>query len=97
VDPGYKWIRISLPATPSFTIHQLNSNINYSFSQKWLTRTTFLLSSQDRQYAVNFRLNYIFRPGDDVFFVYNETRNYGSASGLQNRAFIVKTTYSFDF
>ena len=71
--------------------------MNYSFSQKWLTRTTFLLNSQDNQYAVNFRLNYIFRPGDDLFIVYNETRTYGSGSGLQNRALIVKVTYSLDY
>jgi hypothetical protein len=97
IDPGYRWIQISLPGTPSFRIDELNANINYSFSQKWLTRTTLLLNSQDHQYAANFRLNYIFRPGDDLFIVYNETRTYGSAGELQNRALIVKLTRSWDF
>ena len=71
--------------------------MNYSFSQKWLTRTTFLLDSQGKEYTVNFRLNYIFRPGDDLFVVYNETRGYGSVGGLLNRALIVKLTYSLDY
>ncbi len=96
VDPGYEWSRVSLPRAPSFAIHELNSDINYSFSQKWLTRTTFLVNSQDKQYAFNFRLNYIFRPGDDLFVVYNETRNYGAEARLQNRALIVKITFSLD-
>ena len=97
IEPGYGRTTISLPGAASFTIQELNSDINYSFSQKWLTRTTLQLNSQEKQFAANFRLNYIFRPGDDLFIVYNETRTYGSEGGLQNRALIVKTTYSFDF
>jgi len=75
----------------------MNSEINYSFNQQWLTRTTFLLNSQDREFGVNFRLNYIYRPENDLFVVYNETRTYGEGGELQNRALIVKMTYSFDF
>ena len=96
LDPGYEWNRISLPDT-SFSTQEFNGQVNYSFSQKWLTRTTFLLDSQGKEYTVNFRLNYIFRPGDDLFVVYNETRSYGSVGGLLNRALIVKLTYSLDY
>ncbi|MCZ6489797.1 MAG: DUF5916 domain-containing protein, partial [Acidobacteria bacterium] len=95
-EPGYEWNKISLPAA-SFTTQEFNGEVNYSFNQKWLTRTTVLLDSQDQEYTVNFRLNYIFRPGDDLFVVYNETRSYGSGGGqLQNRALIVKLTFSLD-
>ncbi len=94
-DPGYEWSRISLP-DESFSTLEFNGQVNYSFSQRWLTRTTLLLDSQGKEYTANFRLNYIFRPGDDLFLVYNETRSYGPLSGLLNRALIVKFTYSFD-
>ena len=94
-EPSYEWNKISLPDV-SFTTQEFNGEVNYSFSQKWLTRTTFLLDSQDQEYSVNFRLNYIFRPGDDFFVVYNETRSYGSGGHLQNRALIVKLTFSLD-
>jgi hypothetical protein len=70
--------------------------VNYSLSQKWLTRTTLIVNSQNRTVGANFRLNYIFRPGDDLFFVYSESRGYGDTGGLNNRAFIVKMTYSLD-
>ncbi len=94
-EPGYEWNKISLPGV-SFTTQEFNGEVHYSFSQKWLTRTTFLLDSQDQQYTANFRLNYIFRPGDDLFVVYNETRSYGAGGGLRNRALIVKLTFSLD-
>jgi hypothetical protein len=97
LEPSIEWNRISLPGYPTFTATEMNSEINYSFNQQWLTRTTFLLNSQDREYGVNFRLNYIYRPENDIFVVYNETRSYGDGGELQNRALIVKMTYSFDF
>ena len=94
-DPGYDWSRISLPDR-SFSTLVFNGQVNYSFSQRWLTRTTMLLDSQGKEYTANFRLNYIFQPGDDLFVVYNETRSYDLDGGLLNRALIVKFTYSFD-
>ena len=96
-EPSIEWNRISLPGFRSFPTTELNSQVNYSFNQQWLTRTTFLLNSQDQEYSLNVRLNYIYRPENDLFIVYNETRTYGDESGLENRALIVKLTYSFDF
>jgi hypothetical protein len=98
IDPSYEWNRISMPNGVRFSTHEFNGSVNYAFNRRWLTRTTVQLNSQDQEYLFNFRLNYIFRPGDDIFVVYNETRNYGSAitSRLQDRAFIVKFTYSLD-
>ena len=96
LEPGYDWNRISLPGS-TFTTQEFNGNVNYSFNQRWLTRTTLLLDSQGKEYTFNFRLNYIYRPGDDVFIVYTETRTYGEVRGLDNRALIVKSTFSFDY
>ena len=95
-EPTFEWNRISLPDT-TFTTSEWNARVNYSFNQRWLTATTFLLNGQDQQYTWNFRLNYILRSNDDLFIVYNETRNYGSETGLANRALIVKLTYSLDW
>jgi hypothetical protein len=94
--PNYSWGKVSLPDV-SFRFHELNAAISYSFSQKWLTRTTVILNSQDRGVGLNFRLNYIIRPGDDLFFVYNEARLYGDQGGLHNRSLIAKVAVSFDY
>jgi len=98
IVPSYEWNRVSMPDGTRFSTHEFNGSVNYAFSRKWLTRTTVQLNSQDREYLFNFRLNYIFRPGDDIFLVYNESRNYGVGvtNRLEHRAFIVKFTYSLD-
>ncbi len=95
-EPSYEWNRISLPGS-TFTTQEFNGTTNYSFNQQWLTRATLLLDSQGEEYTLNFRLNYIFRPGDDLFVVYTETRGYGEVAGLNNRALIIKSTFSFDY
>ncbi|MBI3939778.1 MAG: carbohydrate binding family 9 domain-containing protein [Acidobacteria bacterium] len=93
--PSFRWNRIARQNS-TFITRELNTQVNYSLSRKWLTRTTLAWNSQNKETLVNFRLNYIFRPGDDLFFVYSESHNYGEANGLINRAFIVKLTYSLD-
>ena len=48
--------------------------------------------------VVNFRLDYIYRPGDDFFLIYNElgTLADGTVAGQQNRSIIAKITHSWD-
>jgi hypothetical protein len=47
---------------------------------------------------VFFRLNYIFRPGDNLFFVFNQTTQPVTFSLSQrDRAVMLKWTYAFDF
>lgn len=93
--PSFEWSQITRHGVP-FTTRELNAQIDYSLSHKWLTRTTLVMNSQNQEALANFRLNYIFRPGDDLFFVFSESRGYGDAGGLINRAFTVKLTYSLD-
>ena len=80
----------------TFITRELNTQLNYSLNQKWLTRAMLVWNSQDRNVLFNLRLNYIFQPGDDLFVVYNESRLYGDTSGPLNRSLIVKLTYSLD-
>ena len=94
-EPSYEWNTITLP-DETFTTQEMNTVVNYSFNRQWLTRTTFLVNSQDNLYAFNFRLNYIFRPGDDIFVVYNEARSYGDVERFLDRALIFKMTFSLD-
>ena len=95
LSPGFEWNRISRQ-NATFTTRELNAEVNYAINQSWLTRTSLILNSQNNSITLNSRLNYIYNPGDDLFLVYSETRNYGATGGLVNRAFIVKLTYSLD-
>lgn len=82
----------------AFTDHVINSRINYNFNNKWLTSTTIQYNSTDSFVGFNFRLNYIFRPNDNFFLIYNEGRRVGGAlDGQKDRTLQAKLTYSFDF
>jgi len=52
----------------------VNAIIHLNFTNEWLTSTTLQYSSLDEEWGLNFRLNYIYRTGDDVFFIVNQVR-----------------------
>ena len=91
----------------AFTDHVINTRINYNFNNQWLTSTFLQYNSTDSFWGFNFRLNYIFRPGDDLFIVYNEGRHAildptgreiaGFFDGRKDRSLQIKLTYSFDY
>ena len=81
-----------------FTDHVVNTRINYNFNNQWLTSTTVQYNNNDSLLGFNFRLNYIFRPGDDFFLVYNEGRRVGGIlDGQKDRSLQLKLTYSFEY
>jgi len=96
--PAYQFTRVTLPQG-RFTSHLINSQINYAFTNRWLTSTTVQYSNLARLVASSARLNYIYRPGDDFFVIYNESRmlENGMIIGQWNRSLIVKMTRSVDF
>ena len=85
----------------------MNFRVNYNFNNQWLTTTTLQYNNVDSFAGINFRLNYIFRPGDDIFLVYNEgfravfddnnRRVAGLFDGQRDRSLQLKLTYSFDY
>ncbi|MEE8178014.1 MAG: DUF5916 domain-containing protein, partial [Acidobacteriota bacterium] len=120
VEPEYNLNKAMLPAgkytdengnfpdrDARFTDHVVNTRVNYNFNNQWLTSTTIQYNSSDSFLGFNFRLNYIFRPGDDLFLVYNEGRQSifddeghriaGLIDGRRDRSLQVKLTYSFDY
>ncbi|MDA2933243.1 carbohydrate binding family 9 domain-containing protein [Acidobacteria bacterium AH-259-D05] len=98
VDLVYTLNDVDLPFG-DFTSQVVNVRANYAFSNKWLTSTTVQYSNLDSFVNYRFRLNYIYRPGDDIFLIYNEGRNTDDlrGEGLLGRSIMLKWTYSFDF
>lgn len=95
VDLSYTRNGFRLPHT-SFVSHVANLTVNYSLNTRLITSTTYQYNNRARVKAFNFRLNYIYRPGDDFFFVYKDVRNELNPE-FTERAFLVKFTRSFDF
>jgi hypothetical protein len=104
VNPRIKWSQnlsfqlkfalddVKLPSG-EFTSRVSNIRINYNFTNNWLTTTTLQHDNIKDLWNVNFRLNWIYRPGDDFFLVFNQTRN----SDLTDRSIILKFTHSFEY
>lgn len=97
LNVGYAFDDVNMP-WGNFTSHVVNNRINYAFSNRWLTSATIQYSNLRKLVNYRFRLNYIYRPGDDLFIIYNEGRNVAEyADGFLGRSIMVKWTYSFDF
>ncbi len=97
LEVDYEIDKASLPGG-DFTQHALNFAVNYALNNRWLTSTTFQLDNIDHFAGLHFRLNYIFRPGDDFFLIYDEGRETGGINrGEKNRSLQAKFTYSFDY
>ncbi|MEE8348123.1 MAG: hypothetical protein V3R94_01020, partial [Acidobacteriota bacterium] len=79
------------------SFHQVNSSVNVAFSRKWLTSTRIQYNSSSDVIGYSVRLNYIYRPGDDLFIVLNDFRDQTGEISDMDRSFAIKFTHSFDF
>jgi hypothetical protein len=97
IETNYEIYNASLPGG-DFVQHVVNLGINYALNNQWLTSTTFQWDNIESFFGFHFRLNYIFRPGDDFFLIYTEGRQTGGPQeGEKDRSLRAKLTYSFDF
>jgi hypothetical protein len=98
VEPAYQFTRVTLPQG-RFASHLINSQINYAFDNRWLTSTTVQYNNLARLAISSFRLNYIYRPGDDFFLIFNDSRTLenGTVLGQSNWSLLAKLTRSWDF
>ena len=94
-ETGYEVNAVELPQG-SFTSHVVNARMNLNFSNRWLTTTVAQYDSVTTRSQLYVRLNYIYRPGDDFFVVFNQSRD-RTLGGDPDRSLMVKLTHSFDF
>ena len=82
----------------AFTSHVANGRFDLNFTNQWLTSLTLQYNHLDKEWGLNFRLNYIYRPGDDIFLVFNRTMtDRGLASEERSWSVLLKITHTFDF
>jgi hypothetical protein len=97
VEAAYEFGDVKLKEG-AFTTHVLNARLNLNLTNKWLTTTLLQYDSASGRHVLFFRLNYIYRPGDDVFVVFNRsTPGTARPDDLPDRTLMVKWTRSFDF
>jgi hypothetical protein len=95
VEASYELNDVSLPQG-AFTTHEVNARVNFTPSNRWLATTLVQYDSASRRQVVFARLNYIYRPGDDLFVVVNRSDERDGTRPAEH-TLLVKMTHSFDF
>ena len=91
IEPSVSVNHVALPVG-SFTTNLISSRVTYTVTPQMFVSGLLQYNSSNDSVSANVRLRWEYRPGSELFIVYNETRDV-LASGfpeLQNRAVIVK-------
>ena len=93
----YELEKVDLPQG-AFTSHVANGRFDLNLTNQWLTSTTLQYNHLDKEWGLNVRLNYIYRPGDDIFLVFNRSlTDLDQASEERSWSILFKITHTFDF
>ena len=91
VEPSYSvnWVDL---VQGSFTTHLMGSRLSFTPTPRMFMSAFLQFNSSSHAVASNVRLRWEYRPGSELFIVYNEDRDTRAARfpDLANRAFIVK-------
>jgi hypothetical protein len=96
VEPTYSFNDVTLDEG-TFTTHLAGSRVTYSVTPLMFASALIQYNSGINAVSTNARFRWEYRPGSELFVVYNEERNTLTRSfpGLNNRAFIVKINRLF--
>jgi hypothetical protein len=91
VEPGLSINRVTLPVG-SFTAKLMTSRVTYTITPLLFVSSLVQFNSSNHSVSTNARLRWEYRPGSELFVVYNEGRDTETRGvpDLQNRSLIVK-------
>ena len=97
LELGFTHDRVTLPLG-AFTAEVSSARLVYAFTTRLFVSAFVQHNSLDRKLVTNLRLNFIHRPGSDLFVVFNEDRGDGvTLRPVAHRGFAVKLTYLVRF
>jgi hypothetical protein len=98
VEPVYTVNRVRL-SQGSFTQHLAGSRVTFTTTPLMFLSALLQYNSEAEAVSVNARFRWEYRPGSELFVVYNEERNTLARNfpALSNRALIVKVNRLFRF
>ena len=96
VEPTYSFNHVTL-VQGQFITHLAGSRVTYSMTPLMFVSALLQYNSGTHAVSTNARFRWEYRPGSELFVVYNEDRNTLTRSfpSLNNRAFIVKVNRLF--
>jgi hypothetical protein len=99
LEAGPTWTvsRADIPGG-AFTAHVVGLRLGWAFSTRLLARAYVQYNSLEQKWITNLRLNFIHRPGSDLYVVFNDDQGEEGAPGrLVSRGFAVKGTWLVRF
>jgi len=97
VETGYTRNRITLPETPVYSTNVISTRVSYSFSPDLFVKSYIQYNDARRLASLNLLLWYIYRPGSDLYLVYDqgwETDLPGPRDlRVRKRSLAIKMTY----
>jgi hypothetical protein len=97
VEPNYTRNHITLPGRPQYVTNTLNMRVSHSFSPDLFLKGFVQYNDERRTASFNFLFWYVYRPGSDLYVVYNngwETDVPGPRQiRVRTRSLAVKLTY----
>ncbi len=94
INLDYEFNRVLLP-DDSFDANLFSGRFNYSFSTNLFAKLYAQWNTETEQILTNFLINYIYRPGSDFYFVFNQTYDTDKTTKniLQDSTIVAKMTF----
>ena len=91
IEPTYSFNNVDLDQG-AFTTHLIGSRVTYTLTPLMFVSALLQFNSATNSVSTNARMRWEYRPGSELFVVYNEERNTLTRAfpSLSTRAFIVK-------
>ncbi|MCG9128336.1 carbohydrate binding family 9 domain-containing protein [Candidatus Poribacteria bacterium] len=93
IDGEYQYNHVTLPAG-EFHANLFSGRLSYSFSTKLYAKLFTQWNTETNLVTTNFLINYIYRPGSDFYFVFNQIYDTdGTQRGIRNLTVVAKMTF----
>jgi len=79
-----------------FTTNIAATRIIYSFTPDLFAKAFLQWNDDEELFITNFLIRWIYKPGADVYLIYNETRKLGAEGYIQDRALMFKVSFLFN-
>jgi hypothetical protein len=79
-----------------FSTNIAATRIIYSFTPELYVKAYLQYNDENNVFKSNFLIRWIYKPGANIYFIYNETREVGELSFPQDRVAMIKLTFLFN-
>jgi hypothetical protein len=93
----YDYNNFDLPVNGGhFSTNIAATRVIYSFTPDLYAKAYLQYNDDEGVFRSNFLIRWIYKPGANIYFIYNETREVGDRMFLQDRVVMIKMTFLFN-